>query len=170
MKLQQLLIFMGIVAFASAPTVAQAVNPANLKINGVIGLRSTYAQVIKTLGKPASESKPTMEQCTGGYEKTADYTGAMFYFMNGPSRDGKTFEVESFIVSSPKWTVSGVKVGDAEAVVTRKYGRRFSAGKDPETGARTLTYEMGERRGPGQTTVTVKNGKVVKIASALMVC
>jgi hypothetical protein len=154
----------------AAPTISAQVNPARLKINGLVGLDSTYAQVVKALGKPASETKASMEQCTGGYEKTVEYAGAQFYFMNGTSRDGKTFEVESFIVNSPKWTVSGVKVGDSEAVVKRKFGGRFTVGKDPETGARMLTYEMGERSGPGQTTVTFKNGKVTKISSTFLVC
>ena len=170
MNLSRLIFRVGIIALATSGALAQTANPAKLKINGVIGLNSTYAQVIKALGKPANETKASMEQCTGGYEKTADYAGAQFYFMNGSSRDGKTFEVVSFIVNAGKWVVSGVKVGDSEAVVKRKFGGRFTVGKDPDNGARMLTYEMGEQSGPGQTTVTFKNGKVTKISSALSVC
>src|ERR1051325_3378287 len=117
MKLSQPITFICVVLLAAGAALSQSVSPAGLKINGWVGLHSTYAGVVKALGKPVSESQATMEQCTGGYEKTVDYDGVMFYFMNGTSRDGKTFEVESFIVNSPKWTVSGVKIGDAERVV-----------------------------------------------------
>jgi hypothetical protein len=169
-KLRQF-VLAGMFVFAGLFTLhAQAVSPAKLKINGLIGLGSTYAQVVKALGRPASETKASLEQCTGRHEKTAQYSGAMFYFMSSLSSDGKTFEVETFIVSSPKYSVSGVKVGDTEAVVRAKFGRRYTVGKDPESGARMWTYEMSERDGPGQTLVTFRNGKVARISSAFLMC
>lgn len=156
--------------FAAASIFAQTVNPAKLKINGVIGLDSTYAQVVKAFGKPTKETKPGAEECTGGHEKTVKYAGLEFYFMDGPSSNHKTYMVMSFDVSSPKWTVSGVKLGDSEATVRSKFGRRFTADTDKATGETTWHYEIGERDGPGWTTVTFKNGKVVSIGSAYAVC
>jgi hypothetical protein len=166
MKVFRNLVGIAALVFGVSFTVAQSVNPAKVKINGVIGLSSTYQQVVKALGNPASETSPRMEQCTGGHEKTVRYAGLTFYFMSGISRDGKTFEVEGFMVSSPKWPVSGAKVGDTEAVIRRRFGSRFAVGKDPQTGAKTWSYEKDE----STTTVAFKNGKVVSITSSLQVC
>jgi hypothetical protein len=109
------------------------------------------------------------EECTGGHEKSVEYAGLTFYFMDGSSRSRKVFEVMSFDVSSSKFTVSGVKVGDSEAVVKRIFGRRFTVDTDAAKGEKTWHYEIGEKEGPGWTTVTFKNGKVVNIGSAYMV-
>jgi hypothetical protein len=166
----QKLVPMAVLAFAVASIYAQMVNPAKVKINGVIGLDSTYAQVVKALGKPVKETKPQKEECTGGHEKTVKYAGLEFYFMDGPSKGGKTYEVMTFDVTSAKYTVSGVKVGDSEAVVRRRFGRPSSTDKDAATGETSWIYLIGDADGPGQTTVTFKNGKVVSLGSAYTVC
>jgi hypothetical protein len=166
MRLPRIFFPVAMLVLAAASPQAQTVDSTKLKINGVIGLSSTYQQVVKALGNPASETSPRMEQCTGGHEKTVRYAGLTFYFMNGISRDGKTFEVEGFMVSSPKWPVSGAKVGDTEAVIRRRFGSRFAVGKDPQTGAKTWSYEKDE----STTTVAFKNGKVVSITSSFQVC
>jgi hypothetical protein len=163
------LILASALVFAAAPVFAQTVNPAKVKINGV-GLDSSYAQVVKALGKPASETKPVEEACIGAHEKYVKYAGLHLYFMDGDSRSGKTFEVKNFQVKSPKWVVSGVKVGDTEAVVRSKFGRRFTVGTDPESRQKMWTYEMNDQDGPGWTTVTFKNGRVTSISSAFQVC
>jgi len=164
------LILTAVLIFATASTFGQTANPAKVKINGIIGLDSTYAQVVKAFGKPVKETKPQAEECTGGHEKTVKYAGLEVYFMDGSSKNGKTYEAMSFDVSSPKYTVSGVKIGDSEAIVRRKFGSRFTVDKDAEKGEKTWHYEIGERDGPGWTTVTFKNGKVVSIGSSYTVC
>jgi hypothetical protein len=153
--------------FATAPVLGQVVNPAKVKFNG-IGLDSTYAQVVRALGKPAKDGRPQEEGCIGAREKYVDYAGASFYFMDGDSKNGKTFEVKAFDVTSAKYVVSGVKVGDTEAVVRRKFGRKYTV--KTEDGIKNWSYEMDPNRGPGWTTIDFKNGKVVKIASAYQVC
>ena len=82
---------------------AQTTNPAKLKING-IGLYSTLAQVTKALGKPPKDGKATKEGCIGGREKTVEFDGASFYFMDGDSKNGKTFEVKGFTITSSKFS------------------------------------------------------------------
>jgi hypothetical protein len=150
---------------------SQTVNPAKVKINGVVGLNSTYAQVVKLLGRPKKETKPQKEECTGGHEKTVEYDGVTFYLMDGPSRGHKTYLVMSFDVSSPKLTVSGVKLGDSEAEVRRLYGKPQSVDTDPSTGETTWAYEISERQGgPGQTGVIFRKGKVTAIGSSYTVC
>jgi len=148
---------------------AQTTSPARLKING-IGLDSTFAQVTKALGKPTKDGKATKEGCIGGREKTVDFDGASFYFMDGDSTNRKTFEVKSFSVTSSKYSVSGIKVGDTEYNVRRRLGTKFTKTKDDETGADVWSYEFPESEDPGFTTIYISRGKVTKISSAHMVC
>src|ERR1041385_1014846 len=103
-KIALSLVLAAMMAIASGSAFAQAVNPAKLKINGVIGLDSTYAVVVKALGKPAKETKPQSEECTGGHEKTVKYPGLEFYFMDGATPGKKAYAVMTFDVSSPKYT------------------------------------------------------------------
>jgi len=157
--------------FAVTPLFGQSVNPAKLRINGVIGLDSTYTQVIKLLGKPRKETKPVTSECTGDREKSVEYDGLSFYFADGPGPSKKTFLAMSFDLTSPKYTVSGVKIGDSEAVVKSKFGPRFTADADTATGDKTWRYEISERNGgPGGTTVTFRKGKVVAIGSGYLLC
>ena len=153
---------------AAAFSFARGVNPAKLKINGLVGLDSTYARVVKALGKPTKETRPQAEECTGGHEKTVKYTGLSLYFMDGSSRDKKTYMVMSFEVTRAGFTVSGVKVGDSEAVVRRLLGRPKSI--DNADGEKIWQYEIPDPPGPGWTSISFKNGKVTNIASSYTVC
>jgi len=170
MKPSQTLILFTVLAIAAMPAAAQSVNPARLKINGTVGLDSSYAQIVKSLGKPVKETKAVHEECAGGREKTVRYAGLELGLMDAASKDGKTFELVSFNVSSAKYTVSGIKVGDTEAMVRTKFGKKFTIDKDAAKGETYWTYEMSDRDGPGQTTVTFKNSKVIEISSSLMMC
>jgi hypothetical protein len=150
---------------------AQSVNPAKLQISGAVGLDSTYAAVVKLLGKPRKETRPQKEECTGGHEKTVEYDGLSFYFMDGTVPGKKAYLVMSFDLTSPRLTVSGLKIGDSETLVKQKYGKPKSIDTDKSTGETSWTYEISEKQGgPGQTTVTFKNGKVTAIGSSYMVC
>jgi hypothetical protein len=159
-----------LLAVAAGTAFGQAVNLAKLKINGSVGLDSTYSQVVKALGKPTKDGKATDEACIGAHEKTVDYAGLSFYFMDGDSRGGKTFEVKSFSVTSSKWLVSGVRVGDTPAVVKAKFGAKYRLDRRTDGGGLAWHYEMDDKSGPGTTTVIFKKGKVVEINSAFMMC
>ena len=158
-----------LIVLTCLPAFGQAVNPAKLRFKG-IGLDSTYAQVVKALGKPDSEDAPKKEECIGGHEKSVKYPGISFYFMDGDSKGGRTYEVKAFELTAPGYLVSGVKIGDTPAVVKQKYGRKYSVDTEREPGEITWTYAMNDRDGPGTTTVVFKNGKVMKIASDYLVC
>ena len=147
---------------------AQTTNPSKLKING-IGLDSTFAQVTKALGKPKKDGKATKEECIGGREKRSEWDGASFWFMDGDSRNKKTFEVKSFEVTSSKYSVSGIKVGDTEHNVRRHLGTNFTKTDDPATGTDIWTYDFSDDN-PGSTSIYISRGKVVKITSAQQVC
>lgn len=154
---------------SAAASFAQTVNPAKIKFKG-IGLDSSYSQVTKALGKPESEEPAKEEGCIGGKEKTVKYAGIVFYFMDGDSKDKKTFEVKSFELTAPNILVSGIKVGDTSAKVRTAYGRKYTVDSDRESGQTTWLYAMNDRDGPGTTRVVFKNGKVTMIASDYLVC
>ena len=141
-------------------------DPGKLRFNGV-GLGSTYGQVRKALGKPSRETKPQSEECVGGLEKNVTYQGAAFTFMDSGT---KTFKVMSFEVTSPKYSVSGIKVGDTQLTVRRVLGSKFTAGAGDVKGTTEWSYEIGDEDGPGWTTVTFKKGMVVSISSSYAVC
>ncbi len=149
---------------------AQTVNPAKVKFKGV-GLDSTYAQVVKALGKPDTQDAATKEECIGGHEKSIKYSsGISFYMMDGDSKNKKTFEVKSFELTAPGISVSGIKIGDTLATVKKVFGRKYTIDKDPETGETIWLYAMNDKDGPGSTRVVFKNGKVTMIASDYQVC
>lgn len=153
----------------TAISLAQTTNPAKLKFNG-IGLDSTLAQVKKALGKPKMDGKPQEEGCVGAREKYVEYDGASFYLMDGDSRDGKTFEVRAFDVTSPKYVVSGIKVGDTELNVRRRLGTKFEKRKDDVTGDEYWLYMFDDSGSPGSTSIHITRGRVTKISSAQQVC
>ena len=150
----------------AAAAFCQTADPAKLKVRGV-GLDSTYAQMVKALGKPVKDGKPVHEECIGGREKKVDYAGLQLYLMDGDSRDGKTFQVVTFWVTSPAWTVSGLRVGDAQAAVKAKLGSPTRVERRTDSGGLAWQYEFDS---PGITTVIFKNGKVAEISSAFQMC
>ncbi len=156
------------ITFIVCDVSGQTVNPAKVKFRG-LGLDSTYAQIVKVLGKPKAEETKD-EGCIGAHERYVDYSGVSFYLMDGDSKDRKTFEVKAFNVTSSKYVVSGVKVGDSPAIVKKKYGRKYVVKTDGEPGETIWYYEMSDRDGPGAASVTFKNGKVIQIGSNYQVC
>lgn len=170
MKFSRLLIFVVTTCGLAAMALGQTVNPAKLKINGKIRLDSTYAQVVSAFGRPVKETLPGPEECTGGNEKKVEFRGLIFYFMDAASRSRKTYLVMGFDVTSPKFTVSGVKMGDSEAIVRQKFGRKYTADTDRDKGETVWRYKIGGKDGSTLTTVIFKKGKVVNIGSAYLVC
>ena len=158
-----------IVVFTFDTVSGQTVNTARIKFKGV-GLDSTYVQVVKALGKPQTEEAAKDEGCIGAHEKSVEYSGISFYFMDGDSKDGKTYEVKAFELTAPGYLVSGIKFGDTPATVRKKYGRKYTVDATREPGEITWLYAMNDRDGPGTTRVVFKNGKVWMIASAYQVC
>jgi hypothetical protein len=152
---------------SGAAAFSQRVDPATLKVNGV-GLNSTYAQIVRAMGKPVKNGKATHEECIGGREKTVEYPGLSFSMMDGESPGGKTFEVKSFSVTSAQWLVSGVRVGDTQAAVKAKLGTRYRVDRRTDNGGLAWYYEFDG--GEGTTTIIFKGGKVVEISTAFQLC
>ncbi len=167
--MRTLSLLLGVVFLSSVAVSAQALNPAKIKFRG-LGLDSTYQQVVRTLGKPESETEPAREECIGAHEKTVKYPGLEMFMMDGDSKDGKTFEIKSFEITTAAYSVSGIKVGDSEAVVKKRLGKRFRPEPGVEAGERVYFYRMNDTEGPGTTRFAFKNGKLVLIASDYLVC
>jgi len=160
-------ILVALMLVLTAAAFSQTADPGKLRING-LGLNSTYAQVVKTLGKPVRDGKATHEECIGGHEKTVDYDGLKFYMMDGDSRNKKTFEIKSLSVTSSQWLVSGVRVGDTQAVIKAKLGAGYRV--EHRTDAGGLVWHYSFDGGLGTTTIIFKNGKVTEISTAFQVC
>jgi hypothetical protein len=158
------------IAAIAGAAYAQTTDTAQLKINNLVGLDSTYSQAVKAFGKPQRETRPVREECAGGHEKTVNYPGLSFYFMDAVDPGKNAYLVVSFDVTSPRYSVSGAKVGDSQATIRQRFGKPTSVETDKRSGQTTWAYEIGERLGPGQTTVTFKHGRVTVIGSAFMVC
>ena len=105
----QILVSMAATVLTASGVYAQRVDPANVKIDNLIGLNSTYAQVVKAFGKPRRETRPVKEECAGGHEKTVSYAGLSFYFMDAADPSKTAYLVMSFDVTSPRFSVSGGK-------------------------------------------------------------
>jgi hypothetical protein len=163
-----LLVAMAILlTFVVSSTAQQKADPAKMSFNG-LKVGSTYAQVVKALGKPKVDGPATDEGCIGAQEKMVEYDGVKFYMMNGDSKDGKTFEVKIFTVTSSKYTVSGIRVGDDENAVRIKLGRKYVEAEDPDVEGNTAwSYEFDA---PGFTTISFAKGKVVSISSMWLIC
>ena len=84
--------------------------------------------------------------------------------------DGKKFSVGYFEVSSAKWNVSGVKVGDTSASIRRRFGRRGSQEIDGHTNMLTWYYDMSDDEGPGSTNFAFRRGKVARIVTIYFMC
>ena len=139
-------------------------DPGKLRFNGV-GLGSTYGQAKKALGKPLRETKPKHEDCVGGQERNVYYEGASLSFMDQGTRK---FDLVAFEVTSPKYNISGIKVGDTQLTVRRVLGSKFITEAAQTEGMTMWTYEMdGET---GSASITFKKGKVVKIESGYLMC
>lgn len=159
---------LGLVLAAVFSAAGQAKSdPAKMSFNGIT-LGATFAKVVKVLGKPKIDGPATDEGCIGAQEKWVEYDGIKLYMMNGDSKDGKTFEVKMFTVTSNKYTVSGIRVGDEENAVRIKLGRQYVESSDADTeGGTSWSYEFDA---PGFTTVNFVNGKVSSISSMWLIC
>ncbi len=152
----------------ASPMFAQTSLKAGPEVNG-ISLGATREEVIRKLGKPASQTKKTADECVGGVEMTLRYPGLTFRLWDDP-RNAKKFSVGAFEVASAKWNVSGVKIGSSSADVRKIFGKRSSEEIDSQSKLPVWYYEMDEEEGPGTTNFTFKGGKLIKIYTMWLMC
>src|SRR5215217_6178401 len=110
--------FIPIIIFLFAlPAAAQISLSEGPAVNG-IRLGASYKAVVAKFGKPLREKTNGVDECICDRTRTVNYPAARFEFAESKG----TFYVYGFDVTSPKYDVSGVKVGDASATVQKKFG------------------------------------------------
>jgi hypothetical protein len=147
------------VAFVlSLPAPAQTID---LQVGGV-EIGTTYPTVIQKLGKPVSKKKGGIVPCGSNDETllTLRYRGLALELTEGLS--GKFF-VFTAKVTSPKWSVSGIRVGASVEDVKKKFG---SGELTKEKGLEYLSYYITD----GYANFVFQNNKLVKVDWELNLC
>ena len=134
-----------------------------LKVNGV-GLGAAYKSVIAKFGKAIKEKIQKGDECVPDRRKILTYPGLTFELIEN---DNKNFTVVSFEVTSAKYDVSGVKVGETLLAVSRRFGKRTM--EDTIDGQKVWYYEMTPNL-PGNSNFYFRAGKITKIQSAYEMC
>lgn len=155
-----------IVSFCAATAYSQVSMSQGPKVNG-LGLGATRQDVVKKFGKPLSQTKRDAGECVGGLEMTLKYPGLKLVLFEDPD-DKRKFTIGEFEVTSEKWDVSGVRVGQADTVVRKTFGTRSE--KQKQSGLPVWIYYMDENISPGSTNIHFRNKKVVKIISLWQMC
>jgi hypothetical protein len=143
---------------------AQADAKYLVKVKG-IGLGSDYSEVIKSLGKPKTDTTAEGDECRGSRIRTLVYDGLKLELSESLEPDAQ-FYVHSIEITNAKWQPFGLKTGATQAAVKRKIGSTKSQETDSETGELVWYYSFdNESDGPGTTNFHFKGGKLVRIFS-----
>ena len=144
---------------------AQSSLPEGPKVNG-IGLGAKYADAVRTLGKPTRDiTNRTVDECSGSRIRVLHYPGLKVELFDAVRNQ---YTVFAFEVTSPKWSVSGTKVGDTTAAVQRLFGTN---GRTVEKeGAETVWYYEMSEAAPGSSNFHFRNGKLSKIYFGYTMC
>ena len=135
----------------------------DLRING-IGLGTSETVVLRKIGKPLQIKKGEFNECGGGYEKTFRYSGLEIQLLSDDKR--RNFTVIAMEVTSPKWLVSGIKVGaDAKDVQTK-----FGASLETREEAGLQSWSYVNKGNDGFTGFYFQGNKVVKISWESALC
>jgi hypothetical protein len=157
-------LFIPIIIFVFAlPAAAQVSLRNGPAVNGV-SLGATYKAMIAKFGKPLREKTNKMDECIGDRTRTVNYPGLSFDLAESEG----TFTVYGFEVTSPKYDVSGVKVGSAAASVQKRFGTHKRTVETVKSGPHWF-YDMTEES-PGGTSFYFRNGKVLSISSNYAMC
>ena len=131
------------------------------KVNG-LGLGTPYKQIIAKFGKPTSDRINKVDECIGDRTRTLRYPGMMIEL----DEQNGAFSAYSFEITSPKYDISGVKIGDTPATVQRRFGTKKRTVENP--GPRWF-YDMTDEA-PGGTNFYFRKGRLVKISFTWLMC
>ena len=106
---------LGIILSAVYGFNAQVINP---RIKG-LSIGSKYKDIVKNLGRPISDKLGGNVPCGGDTMRTLFYKGLVLRLEVGGTRPLGLYKVE---VSSPKWSVSGLRIGARRIDVVKKFG------------------------------------------------
>ena len=150
-----------IIFLFAASASAQVSLSGGAAVDGV-ALGATYKAVVAKFGRPLRERTNKMDECIGDRTCVVEYAGLKFEL----AETNGTFTVYGFEVTSPKYDVSGVKVGTDAAAVQKRFGTRGRK-IEKSTGVTQWFYEMPEEN-PGGTNFYFRNGRVYKFSSTYM--
>ena len=159
------LLLVGCVLLAASVVSAQSSLPKGLTVNGV-ALDAKYAEVTWKLGKPTRVATTAkINECIGARIRTVYYPGLKIEMVEGDSKGD--FHIFSFEITSPKWDVSGVRVGDPSGKVQKLFGTR---GRRVENNPTVVWfYDMNEES-PGSSNFFFRAGNVYKISTTYEMC
>jgi hypothetical protein len=161
LDMKQILLVLLLALFA-AQTFAQA-KEIDLRVNNV-GLGTSQSTVLRRLGKPLQSRKTEFNDCGDGFEKNFSYSGLKTTVLS--DNKGKNFTAVSFEVSSPKWSVSGIKIGADRKSVRAKFGEPLEIKN--ESGLESWSYV--NKGNDGFAGFYFRNNKLVKIAWESVLC
>lgn len=149
-----------ILFFLIAFTVDISAQMVELNLNG-IGIGTARKDVFKKLGKPLSTRIDGEFPCHNGKKLVTKYSGLTFEMIDNENETD--FFVATVIVTSKKWTVSGIRIGASLEEVKNKFGNEEAR---KEYGFDVLSYPNGD----GYANFFFKKNKLVKISWELNVC
>jgi hypothetical protein len=151
--------------FAGSAVSAQSSLPKGLTVNGV-PLDAKYAEVTWKLGHPTRVvTTSKIDECIGARIRTVTYPGLKIEMVEGEKKDD--FTIFSFEITSGKWDVSGVRVGDPSAKVQKLFGARGRRIENKPTLG--WFYDMTEDN-PGSSNFFFRAGKIYKISTTYEMC
>ena len=140
----------------------------DLRVNG-IGSGTPHSAVIRNLGKPL-QRKVTRTTASLSCSRVAETDVALLYSglqvsLLGDGR-GRNLAVYSVEVSSPKWVVSGVRIGTSMEDVENKFGEPIS--KAQESGETIFHYVT--KGNLGMVNFYFRNDNLVRVVMTETLC
>ncbi len=166
--MKQLLFFV-LLAFLILPVLEQRkLSEVDLRVNG-IGSGTAYFTVINKLGKPLQSKKRKVaadHACSHSAETylTLFYPGLEIVLL-GDGR-GRDLFVYSIVVTSPKWSASGVRIGARVRDVQTKFGEPNSKAK--ESGETVWCFVTKDNL--GRVNCYFRNDKLVRVEMMETLC
>jgi hypothetical protein len=154
-----------VLVFLAASSLCQNSIREGLKVNG-LALGATYAATVKAFGKPLRDvTSRRIDECIGSRTRTLTYPGLKVELVEG---ERNAFTVFGFEVTSAKWDVSGIKIGDPSAVIQKRFG---TTGRtvDKDRNGPIWFYEMTDEN-PGGSNFYFRNGKLIKVNTGFEMC
>ncbi|HMT06412.1 MAG TPA: hypothetical protein PKA82_00305 [Pyrinomonadaceae bacterium] len=165
MKVVSLIVFLLIASCISFGQTSQGVD---LKVNNVVW-NSSYATVLKQLGKPLKTKKSTMKagnNCTGDAQTMLELTyKGLEISLIGDGR-GRGMRVYGMAVKDARWLASGIRIGTDVDGVKGEFGKPDYESIDD--GTTKFLYNATEDT--TEVWVEFRNGKVVGIFLAESLC
>ena len=148
----------------AAPAFSQAVISKGLSVNGV-KLGASYQSVVTKFGKPVNDvTDRKINECTGTRLRTITYPGLKVELDDGSGK----FTVFGYEITSARYDVSGVKVGDPAAAVLKLFGTRGRT-VEKQKGGEVWFYEMSEEN-PGGSSFYFTSGRLTKMQTTYQMC